>query len=81
MIRHNLAIDPRIFHSELVSSLGDSAPSLRTVYRWVERFKTDQSSTKDIHRTGRPITATSKQNIHRVRVLTEDNPRIGLNYL
>ena len=37
-IRQKLKIEPRMIHSELVSSLGASAPSLRTLYRRAERF-------------------------------------------
>ena len=79
LIRHKLKTEPRIIHSELVSSLGDSSPSLRTVFRWVERFRSTGEETNDRHRVGRPITACTSANIEQVRAIIEDDPRICLN--
>ena len=61
------------------SSLGDSSPSLRTVYVWVEVFRGLGEETNDKHRIGRPITACTSANIEQVRVLIEDNSRIILS--
>ncbi len=53
-MRNKLDIDGRMIHSELVTLLGDSAPCLRTVYRWIERSNTMVEYVEDINRAGRP---------------------------
>lgn len=39
LLRHKLGIEGRMTCSELDTSLGDSAPCLRTVCSWIEHFK------------------------------------------
>ena len=79
MMRSKLGIEPRMIYSELVSCLGDSAPSIRTVYRWMERLQTIGESTEDRHNIGRPITGCCQNNINLVQALIEEDPRISLN--
>ena len=49
MMRSKFGIEPFKIHSELVSCLRDSAPSIKTVYRWVERLQTSGESPEDRH--------------------------------
>ena len=79
MMRSKLGIESRMIHSELVSCLGDSAPSITTVYRWVERLQKSGKSTENRHKIGRPITECCQNNINLVQVLIEEDPRISLN--
>lgn len=81
LIRHKLNIKPYVIHSELLASIGDTAPSKRTVERWVERFKNENECLQDIQRFGRPITETNTVNIERVRLLVEENPRISIHFI
>ena len=60
-----------MIHNELVSSLGASAPSLRTVYRWAKRFQDSGDDTEDMSRSGRPITGCSVANIQKVEALID----------
>ena len=76
-----MAIDGRTIHSELVTTLGGSAPSLRTVYRWIQHFKTRGGVVEDMHRVGRPQTGISRPNVTRVHRLIEQNPQISLDHL
>jgi len=69
MTRAWLGIEGRRIHSELVSRLGGQAPSIRTVYRWVNRLKQTGDCTDNKHRVGRPRTGTSQANITRVHAL------------
>ena len=81
VMRHKLGIEPRTIHTELVKCLGGSAPCLRTVYYWVERYKKSGEDVEDKHRCGRPITGCTRANIERIHKLVEENPHISLNYL
>jgi len=71
MIRAWLGIGGRMIHSELVSPLGGQAPSIRTVYRWVESLKQTGDCIDVKHRVGCPRTGTSQANITRVHGLSK----------
>ena len=66
-----------MIHNELVSLLGASAPSLRTVYRWAKRFQDSGDDTEDMSRSGRPITGCSVANIQ--KALIDEDRRISFN--
>ena len=51
----------RMIPAGLVSALGTSSPSLGTVFRWVNRYKTDQASKDDKFCWFCPIVATFNQ--------------------
>ena len=68
-----------MIHSELVSSLGASAPSLRTVYRWAKRFQDSGDDKNDLSRAGRPITGCTVANIKQVEAIIDEDPHISLN--
>jgi len=73
MTRAWLGIEGRRIHSELVLRLGGQAPSIRTVYRWIERLKQTGYGTDDRHRVGRSRRGTSQANITRVHGLISSN--------
>jgi len=79
LIRYNLGIECPVIHNELVLSFGDYAPCLRTVQRWVERFKSGDESIKDFERPGRPITAVTESNIKLIRDLIDEESHISYN--
>ena len=80
-LRNKMAIDGRTIHSELVTSLGGSAPSLRTVYRWIQHSKTREGVVEDMQRVGRPRTGISPPNVDQVQSHIEQNPQISLDHL
>ncbi|GFS76258.1 histone-lysine N-methyltransferase SETMAR [Trichonephila clavipes] len=66
----------RIEGHELDSVYGDSAPSFTTVKVWASEFKRGRKSMGDIERSGRPITATTDENIGKVHQMVLDDRRI-----
>ena len=50
------------------------ATSMSTIQRWFKHFESVNRSLEDQHRSGCPITETSKSNINRVQKVIEDNP-------
>ncbi len=70
-----------MIQNELVTTLGRSALSLRTVYRWIQLAKTRGGVLEDIHRVGPRQTGCSRPNVTRVHRLIEANPHISLNSL
>ena len=51
----------------------DSAPSYRTVAKWVAEFKDPEDGFEDAPRTGRPSTIATDQNIEAVeRIVMHD---------
>ena len=55
---------------------GLDAPSRKTVYNWVDSYKCGRQSTDDRERTGRPNTAVNEENIEKIRLAIDENPRI-----
>ncbi|CAF4576745.1 unnamed protein product, partial [Didymodactylos carnosus] len=53
---------------------GQDAPSYTTVQRWVQYFKTGGECLEDEQRPGRSITATSDENILKVKAVIESDP-------
>ena len=63
-------------HEKLVKVLGDMAPSRTTVFNWFAEFNRGRRSLKDEDRTGRPISATSEENVSKVRELVENDRKV-----
>ncbi|CAF1509024.1 unnamed protein product [Adineta ricciae] len=58
---------------ELEDVYGDSAPSYRTVAKWVGEFKDPERGFEDAPRSGRPLTTTTDENIEAVeRIVLRD---------
>ena len=65
-------IAPEI-HAELTVDGGNQTVSLRTVERWIAKFKLGQETLKDEPRSGRPREASTPEKIFRIKKLvTED---------
>ena len=56
-------------------------PSRRTIFEWFRRFKEGRSSLEDDARCGRPLTATTPENMQHLRELVEEQPRTSLRAL
>jgi transposase len=65
-------------HQRLVNAYGDSALSYPSVARWSKQFRLGRLSLMDNARYGRPITATSPENIARVEQIMTKDRRITL---
>ena len=48
---------------DMLGTLAESAPSYATVTRWIREFKHGRVRVEDDPRSGRPATATTKDNI------------------
>ncbi len=77
LVSHKLGKTPTVIWNDLDLAYGTSAPSYRTVCRWVEQFEEGRNEIEDMPRSGRPITATSTENIEIVRQLIQANPYIS----
>jgi len=53
-------------HKKLKLVYGDAAVTLKTVYKWLERFHNDYESVEDEERSGRPSTLKTQENVERV---------------
>ena len=65
-------------HRELQRVCQDSAPSERTIQRWIEEFKSGHEEIQMGSSTGRPSTATSPENIAQAEDLIADDRRITI---
>lgn len=76
LMRYKLHIPATDILNEFKLSLDGHAPSLRTIQRWISRFKAGNESIEDSSRSGCPITRVIPANIKRVENLIKDNPYI-----
>ena len=65
-------------HKKFTVALGDKAPSLPTVYRWMESNIGERESFRDRHRAGRPVTAVNEQNAEQVKKILAEDARATL---
>jgi len=72
-VRSKLGLTINEIFIELKTALPESAPSLSTVTRWFNKFKSGEDDLKDKHRKGRPITEVTQANIERVRFVIEND--------
>jgi len=53
-------------HEMLKLFYGDVAVTMKTVYKWLERFRNGCESIEDEERSGRPSTSKTQENVERV---------------
>jgi len=58
---------------------GTSAPSLATVYNWVNEFKRGRTSTKDESRSGRPLEVTTPEMVNKIHDMVLADRRLKLS--
>ena len=62
-------------YTTLQNTFGTSAPTLKTIYNWYNRFAAGQQQFEDAPKSRRKITKTTAQNVEKVRQFVTDNPR------
>lgn len=56
---------------------GDSAPSIRTVYKWFQNFRSGHMGTSDAERSGRPVEVTTPEIIDKIHAMVMDYLEMG----
>ncbi|XP_023217030.1 histone-lysine N-methyltransferase SETMAR-like [Centruroides sculpturatus] len=69
-------LTPKEIKAELDEVHGTSAPVFATVYNWVNEFKRGRTSTKDEHRSGRPVEVTTPEMIDKIHDMVLSDRRI-----
>ncbi|XP_011148888.2 putative uncharacterized protein FLJ37770 [Harpegnathos saltator] len=69
-------LTPKEIKAELDEVHGTSAPVFATVYNWVNEFKRGRTSTKDEHRSGRPVEVTTPEMIDKIHDMVLNDRRI-----
>lgn len=68
-------------HEMLKSVYGDNVVTLKTVYKWYERFKSGNESVEDEKRSGRPSTSKTDENVQKVAKMVRSNRRLTIREL
>lgn len=68
-------------HQDLVAIGGSSAPSERSVRRWLESFRDGRRSVEDLPRAGRPISAITPEYIRIVEEAVVEDPHVSIEEL
>lgn len=68
-------------HTDLVETLGDSAPPYSTVARWCKEFKLGRTSTEDEHREGRPTSSLTEENVKKIEDIVLADRRVTVRHL
>ena len=68
----------KIIFDEMKAAYEESAPSLSTVQKLSNEFKTDRESNEDDPRAGRPVIATTDENIKKVGEVVLEDVRIKI---
>ncbi|GFR93373.1 histone-lysine n-methyltransferase setmar-like protein [Elysia marginata] len=70
-----LGKDASCIHKDQMTVLGENAPSIQTVRKWVKAVSEGRDDMEDEPRPGRPLTACGDANISKVLVLLSDDRR------
>jgi len=65
-------------HEMLKLVYGDAALTMKTVYKWFERFCNVCVSVEDEERSGRPSTSKTQENVERVSEMIRSNGRLTI---
>ena len=74
-------LTPKDIHAHIVATLGNDAPALSTVKKWEAEFKKGRESLEDDPRSGRPVSATTQENIDHVYHMVMDDRRFTVNQI
>lgn len=66
---------PPEIHQMLQDSLGESAPSIQTVRKWVANLEGGRNELEDEQRSGRPRTSNTENNAQLVKEVVEEDKR------
>ncbi|XP_067131309.1 histone-lysine N-methyltransferase SETMAR-like [Centruroides vittatus] len=72
-------LTPKEIKAELDEVHVISAPVFATVYNWVNEFKRGRTSTKDEHRSGRPVEVTTSEMIDKIHHMILSDQRIKVH--
>ena len=72
---------PMQIYIELQETVGGSAPSLKTVYKWFNELKWGRNDMKDKHRIGRPKDVGTPEVITKIAQAVKNNPHISSTIL
>ena len=64
-------------HEKLKLVYGDAVVTMKTVYKWFERFRNDYQSVEN-ERSGRPSTSKTQENVQRVSEIIPSNGRLTI---
>lgn len=67
---------PQEAKEKLDKHYGDSAPSIRTVYKWFQNFRSGHMGTNDAERSGRPVEVTASEIIDKIHDMVMDDRRV-----
>ncbi|QQP34758.1 Uncharacterized protein FKW44_022750 [Caligus rogercresseyi] len=76
LIRIKLARTVNEIHGDLLSTFPDSYPGLSTLQKWHTEFEKGVFALEKKTRPGRPRVTRAEENVARVKILVEDNPRM-----
>jgi hypothetical protein len=69
--------DPYYLTKEMLDKhYGESAPSIRTVYKWFQNFHSGHMSTSNAERSGRPVEATTPEIVDKIHDMVMDDRRV-----
>jgi transposase len=65
-------------HKMLKLIYGDTAVTMKTVYKWFERFRNGCELVEDEERSGHPSTSKTQENVERVSKMIRSNRRLTI---
>ena len=65
-------------HEVLKLVYGDASATMKTVYKWFERFPNGCESVEDEERSGRHSTSNTQDNVERVSEMIRSNRRLTI---
>ena len=65
-------------HEMLKLVYGDAAVTMKTVYKWFERFRNGCEPVEDEERSGRPSTSKTQDSVERVSEMIRSNRRLTI---
>ena len=66
-------------HRRLSTQYGDSAVPRRSVYEWIEKFKSGRTNVTHEEGAGRPSTSTTDEKIQQAREMVRANRRVAID--